>query len=138
MPSPQDQPKQRPCPWLLLRLCMAAGQKRVKMCHSLWHKRAPCRQTRPPCRQRGFSAPLLLALPWGHHALLMEKVKDATARQWYMQAAIDNGWSRYLLQDHIQAASHQRAGKAASNFSLRLPATGFGHGAADAERSLPI
>lgn len=70
----------------------------------------------------GFSAPLLLALPWGHHALLMEKVKDATARQWYMQAAIDNGWSRYLLQDHIQAASHQRAGKAASNFSLRLPA----------------
>jgi predicted nuclease of restriction endonuclease-like (RecB) superfamily len=39
-----------------------------------------------------------------------------------MRAALDNGWSRYLLQDHIQAASHQRAGKAASNFSLRLPA----------------
>jgi predicted nuclease of restriction endonuclease-like (RecB) superfamily len=69
-----------------------------------------------------FSAPLLLAIPWGHHALLMDKVKDAPARQWYMRAALDNGWSRYLLQDHIQAASHQRAGKAASNFSLRLPA----------------
>ncbi|MDZ7923733.1 MAG: PDDEXK nuclease domain-containing protein [Marinagarivorans sp.] len=70
----------------------------------------------------GFSAPLLLAIPWGHHAVLMEKVKDAAARQWYMQAALDNGWSRYLLQDHISAASYQRAGKAANNFSLRLPA----------------
>ncbi len=68
-----------------------------------------------------FPAPLLLAVPWGHHAVLMEKVKDAAARQWYMQAALDNGWSRYLLQDHIQAASHQRVGKAANNFSLRLP-----------------
>lgn len=68
-----------------------------------------------------FSAPLLLAMPWGHHAVLMEKVKDAAARQWYMRAALDKGWSRYLLQDHIAAASHQRAGKAASNFSLRLP-----------------
>lgn len=52
----------------------------------------------------------------------MEKVKDAAARLWYMRAAVENGWSRYLLQDHIQATSHQRAGQAASNFSLRLPA----------------
>jgi predicted nuclease of restriction endonuclease-like (RecB) superfamily len=68
-----------------------------------------------------FSATLLLAMPWGHHAVLMEKVKDTAARKWYMQAAIDNGWSRYLLQDHIKAGSHQRAGKGANNFSLRLP-----------------
>jgi hypothetical protein len=27
-----------------------------------------------------FSAPLLLAMPWGHHAVLMDKVKDAAAR----------------------------------------------------------
>lgn len=69
-----------------------------------------------------FSSALLLAVPWGHHAVLMEKVKDAAARLWYMRAAVENGWSRYLLQDHIQATSHQRAGQAASNFSLRLPA----------------
>jgi predicted nuclease of restriction endonuclease-like (RecB) superfamily len=68
-----------------------------------------------------FSAALLLAVPWGHHAVLMEKVKDATARQWYMLAAVENGWSRELLQDHIQAASHRRTGQAASNFTLRLP-----------------
>lgn len=58
-----------------------------------------------------FPAALLLAVPWGHHAVLMEKVKDAAVRQWYMQAAIDQGWSRYLLQDHIKAASHLRAGQ---------------------------
>lgn len=68
-----------------------------------------------------FHSSVLLALPWGHHAVLMEKVKDAAARHWYMQAAVENGWSRQQLQDHIQAASHRRAGQAASNFSLRLP-----------------
>jgi hypothetical protein len=69
----------------------------------------------------GYSA-LLLAVPWGHHAVLMDKVKDAAARQWYVQASVENGWSRYQLQDQIHAASHQCKGKAASNFSLRLPA----------------
>jgi predicted nuclease of restriction endonuclease-like (RecB) superfamily len=69
-----------------------------------------------------FPAGLLLAVPWGHHAVLMEKLKDATVREWYMRAAVENGWSRDLLQDHIAAASHRRAGQAASNFSLRLPA----------------
>lgn len=69
-----------------------------------------------------FSAALLLAIPWGHHAVLMEKVKDAAARQWYMCAAVDNGWSRYRLQEHIDSDSHRRTGRAASNFALRLPA----------------
>lgn len=67
-------------------------------------------------------AALLLAVPWGHHAVLMEKVKDTAARRWYMQATVENGWSRALLLDHIQAATHRRAGQAASNFALRLPA----------------
>jgi len=65
---------------------------------------------------------LLLSLPWGHHALLMEKVKEPLARQWYMRAAIENGWSRNILLMQIEAASHQRHGKAVSNFALRLPA----------------
>jgi|CXWL01.1.fsa_nt_gi predicted nuclease of restriction endonuclease-like (RecB) superfamily len=75
----------------------------------------------PVASAKAFSAALLLAMPWGHHAVLMEKVKDAAARQWYMRAAVENGWSRYLLQDHIQSASHLRSGRSASNFSLRLP-----------------
>lgn len=69
-----------------------------------------------------FPPSLLLAMPWGHHAVLMEKVKDAATRQWYLHAAIDNGWSRYLLVEHIESASHERMGQSASNFALRLPA----------------
>lgn len=69
-----------------------------------------------------FTADLVLSLPWGHHAVLMEKIKDAAARNWYMRAAIANGWSRNVLQMQIQTAAHARAGQAASNFALRLPA----------------
>jgi predicted nuclease of restriction endonuclease-like (RecB) superfamily len=74
-----------------------------------------------PLAVAGVPAALLLAVPWGHHAVLMEKVKDAAVRRWYMQGVLENGWSRDLLLNQIQAASHQRAGQAASNFSLRLP-----------------
>ena len=74
-----------------------------------------------PTAGADFPPALLLAVPWGHHAVLMEKVKDAAARRWYMRSAVENGWSRELMLQGIQAASHRRAGRAASNFSLRLP-----------------
>lgn len=38
-----------------------------------------------------FPADLLLALPWGHHAELMTKVKDPAACQWYMRTAVEHG-----------------------------------------------
>lgn len=68
-----------------------------------------------------FPAELLLALPWSHHALLMEKLKSAPVRRWYMQASIEQGWSRNTLLAQIEAVVHNRAGRAASNFALRLP-----------------
>ena len=68
-----------------------------------------------------FSGDVLLALPWGHHLLLMEKIKDAEARCWYMQATLSNGWSRNVLQMQIDTVAHARQGKATSNFALRLP-----------------
>jgi predicted nuclease of restriction endonuclease-like (RecB) superfamily len=52
----------------------------------------------------------------------MEKVKESATRQWYMRAAIENGWSRNILLMQIESAAHQRQGKAVSNFALRLPA----------------
>lgn len=68
-----------------------------------------------------FPSALLLALPWSHHALLMEKVKATPARQWYMQATIEQGWSRNALLAQITASAHKRVGRATSNFALRLP-----------------
>lgn len=69
-----------------------------------------------------FFAEIILALPWGHHAELMVKVKDPATRQWYMRAAIENGWSRNILLLQIESAAYQRRGNASSNFALRLPA----------------
>lgn len=68
-----------------------------------------------------FPAELILALPWGHHAELMSKVKDPATRQWYMRAASENGWSRNILVMQIESAAHRRQGKTVSNFTLRLP-----------------
>ena len=68
-----------------------------------------------------FTAELILALPWTHHAILMAKVKDPATRHWYMQAALEHGWSRSILVMQIETAAHQRQGRAASNFALCLP-----------------
>jgi predicted nuclease of restriction endonuclease-like (RecB) superfamily len=67
-----------------------------------------------------FAADLVLSLPWGHHALLMEKVKDIAIRRWYAEATLTNGWSRNVLLMQIETAAHTRQGKATSNFSARL------------------
>jgi predicted nuclease of restriction endonuclease-like (RecB) superfamily len=37
---------------------------------------------------------LAAQLPWFHHVILMEKVKDLRARLWYVQQTITHGWSR--------------------------------------------
>ena len=68
-----------------------------------------------------FPSDVLLALPWGHHLLLMEKLKDGETRHWYMQATLTNGWSRNVLQMQIETSAHARQGRATSNFALRLP-----------------
>lgn len=68
-----------------------------------------------------FPPELLLAVPWGHHAELMSKVKDPATRLWYMQAAIQHGWSRNILVMQIESAAHHRLGKTTSNFATHLP-----------------
>ena len=34
---------------------------------------------------------------WFHNCVLIEKVKDRTERQWYIQKTIGHGWSRSVL-----------------------------------------
>lgn len=69
-----------------------------------------------------FEPQLLQAIPWGHHAELMAKVKDLPTRHWYMQAAVQHGWSRNILVMQIESAAHHRQGRTVSNFARRLPA----------------
>lgn len=65
---------------------------------------------------------LLWNIPWGHHALLLEKIKDSSIRQWYMQQTLVNGWSRNILALMIDARLHERQGQATTNFATHLPA----------------
>jgi predicted nuclease of restriction endonuclease-like (RecB) superfamily len=64
---------------------------------------------------------ILWAIPWFHHVLLVEKVKDPPTRLWYMQQTLANGWSRNVLLLMIKSEAHLRQGKALSNFERLLP-----------------
>jgi len=65
---------------------------------------------------------LVAQIPWAHNVLLMQRVKEAAARLWYMQQTLANGWSRNVLLAMIQSEAHRRQGKAITNFEQRLPA----------------
>jgi predicted nuclease of restriction endonuclease-like (RecB) superfamily len=64
---------------------------------------------------------LVPKIPWGHNILLMEKVKELPARQWYIEQILENGWSRAMLSMAIQSHTHDRQGAAVTNFDTQLP-----------------
>jgi len=65
---------------------------------------------------------LVAQLPWGHNIVLLEKVKDEKERLWYIEHAIEHGWSRSILEIQIETGLFQRKGKALTNFKSTLPA----------------
>ena len=64
---------------------------------------------------------LLLNVPWGHHALLMEKIKDKDVRFWYMEQVIQQGWIRDTLRQMIKSDAYKRQGAVQHNFERTLP-----------------
>ncbi len=60
-------------------------------------------------------------IPWGHNVRLMDLVKDPAERLWYVQAAIEYGWSRNILALQIESHLYRRQGKATTNFQATLP-----------------
>jgi predicted nuclease of restriction endonuclease-like (RecB) superfamily len=60
-------------------------------------------------------------LPWGHVRLLLGKLDEPDARDWYARAAVAGGWSRNVLLNQIKGQARDRAGAAPSNFELILP-----------------
>lgn len=63
-------------------------------------------------------------LPWGHNLVLLTRLKQPEQRLAYARAAIEHGWSRNVLNMHIETKLLERTGKAVTNFSERLPAPG--------------
>jgi predicted nuclease of restriction endonuclease-like (RecB) superfamily len=60
-------------------------------------------------------------IPWGHTVRLMELVKDAKQREWYIFKIKEHGWSRDILVHQIESGLYHRQGKGVSNFSRTLP-----------------
>lgn len=64
---------------------------------------------------------VIFGLPWFHHIVLIEKLKDLPIRYWYARQALEQGWSRDTLILQIKNGVHQRQGTAITNFTTTLP-----------------
>jgi len=63
-------------------------------------------------------------LPWGHNLVLLTKLKRPEQRLAYAQRAVEHGWSRAILEIHIESRLLEREGRAITNFADRLPSPG--------------
>jgi Uncharacterized conserved protein len=65
----------------------------------------------------------LAQIPWFHHCILMDKIKNLDERLWYINATIENGWSRNILSMQIESDLYKRqvTAKKITNFKATLP-----------------
>lgn len=47
-------------------------------------------------------------IPWGHMMLLLDKTEPGKERLWYLNATIENGWSRVVLDHQIDLQLYER------------------------------
>jgi predicted nuclease of restriction endonuclease-like (RecB) superfamily len=59
-------------------------------------------------------------LPWGHNLVLLTRLKDAQQRLAYAQSALAHGWSRNVLNIHIETRLLERTAQAVTNFDVVL------------------
>jgi len=65
---------------------------------------------------------VLLQIPWRHHVLIINKLKQIDEAFFYVNKVVENNWSRNILELQIRNNLHKRQGKAVSNFETTLPA----------------
>lgn len=75
--------------------------------------------------EQGEFVPQLVAqIPWGHNALIVEKIKAPEQALWYVSKTLENNWSRHVLSLQIENRLYERqaAKPKIDNFAERLPA----------------
>lgn len=72
--------------------------------------------------ERAFVQQLVAQIPWGHHTVLLAKLKDRSVREFYLRKILEHGWSRSVLVLQIENGLHRREGNAVTNFERTLPA----------------
>jgi predicted nuclease of restriction endonuclease-like (RecB) superfamily len=68
-----------------------------------------------------FVQQVVAQIPWGHNLRILDSVKDAVEREWYIRQTIEQGWSRNVLVHQIKSGLYRLQGKADTNFSRTLP-----------------
>ncbi|GGH18070.1 DUF1016 domain-containing protein [Sphingobacterium alkalisoli] len=65
--------------------------------------------------------PLVALIPWTHHTIILDKIKSADDRLFYIRKTAENGWTKSVLTFQIESRLHERQGKAITNFDSTLP-----------------
>ena len=63
----------------------------------------------------------IYSVPWGHHVLILDKVKEVAEATFYLQQIVEHNWSRSILTLQIEQDLFRRQGKAITNFKNTLP-----------------
>lgn len=66
---------------------------------------------------------LIFEIPWRHHVEIFTKCKSVHEALFYVKKTIENGWSRAMLMNFIDADLYKTQGKAINNFDRLLPDT---------------
>ena len=61
-------------------------------------------------------------IPWGQNLLIMAKVKDVLAKEYYLTKCKENGWSRAVLEEEIKFDSFNKTIQFQNNFGNTLAA----------------
>lgn len=67
-----------------------------------------------------ISEDVFFSVPWGHHLYIISQCKDVDRAVFYLQKTVENGWSRAVLLNFLDANLYERQGKAVNNFTRLL------------------
>lgn len=59
-------------------------------------------------RELEFVQQVVAQIPWTHNVVLLEKVRNKEERIWYINKAVENGWSKNTLIHQIESNLYQR------------------------------
>lgn len=60
-------------------------------------------------------------IPWSQNVIIMAKIKEMSAREYYIIKCRDNGWSRSVLEEEIKFNSYEKSLQFQHNFNSTLP-----------------
>src|SRR5579884_419115 len=100
-------------------LCKEVPDSSGFSARNLWHMRDffLAYRRNPKLKQ------LVSEIPWGQNIIILQKVKGAAAREYYLKATGELGWSRNVLihQIEAQAFERHRVERKQHNFKQSLP-----------------